>query len=154
MARLLRLPVSTPKVRLLRARSSRWSRASKSRWRRPRGAAIQDARVILKALAENYIKQLKSITPTKVARFGKNFLIEGIKAFATAMAVDWIIGDSYLRTRLGCARCGHSLPEEDDTPEKVRAYTKEAVSFLPPPIALIIAGAIRNIAPLNAIQYG
>lgn len=88
-----------------------------------------------------------------MARFGKNFLIEGIKAFATAMAVDWIIGDSYLEPDLAALDAAIRCPK-DDTPEKVRAYTKEAVSFLPLPIALIIAGAIRNIAPLNAIQYG
>jgi uncharacterized protein DUF4157 len=111
-------------------------------------AAADESPGVFSALAIGFVKGLKSITPAKVARFGKNMIKEGIKGFATAKAVEFIIGDSRLEEDLAALDAANHAPH-NSLPEKVRQYEKEAIGFLPPEIAIPIAGNIRFMNPLN-----
>lgn len=110
-------------------------------------AATEDSHSVLSAIARGFLEELKSMTPAKVARFGKNMLIEGIKGYATAMAVDLIIGRSPLEEDLAALDAANHKPH-DDSPEKFREYTKEALGFLPHYVAVPLAAFIK-MYPLN-----
>ena len=99
-------------------------------------------------LARNFISELKNITPATLGRFGLNLLKEAGKGLATAVIVDYIIGDSKLEEDLAALDAANNVPH-DDTPEKVRSFEKFAISLLPPEVAIPLAGAIRTMNPLS-----
>jgi hypothetical protein len=111
-------------------------------------AAAEESPGFWSAMASNFAKELKSMNPAKVARFGKNFVIEGVKGYVTAKAVDFIIGESRLEEDLAALDAANRVPH-NSMPEKIRSFEKEAISFLPPEISIGIAGAIRSINPLS-----
>ncbi|WP_446745591.1 eCIS core domain-containing protein [Silvibacterium acidisoli] len=108
-----------------------------------------EARVILRGLLEGFKAELKSVTWAKVARFGKSFVKEGIKGYATAKAVEWIIGESALDNDLAALDAANHAPH-NNTAEKISDFEKEALSFLPPEIAIPLAADIKTINPLSA----
>lgn len=109
---------------------------------------IAEARAILRSVLRGFVTALRSITPGMVARFGLKFIEEGIKGFVTAKLVDEIIGESRLEDDLAALDAANHAPH-DDTPERMRRYEKDAISLLPMPVAVIIAGALKTISPLN-----
>jgi hypothetical protein len=112
-------------------------------------AAAKEPRSAWSAMASNFAKELRSLTPAKVARLGKNVVVEGVKGYVTAKAVDLIIGDSRLEDDLAALDAANHAPH-DNRAEKIRSYEKEAISFLPPQVAIIVAGALRTANPVSA----
>jgi hypothetical protein len=104
-------------------------------------AAAKDASGVWRSLRAGFIAELKSMTPAKVAKLGKNAVKEGIKGYVTAKLVDYIIGESELENDLASIdKANNSY--HNDLPEKVRAYEKEALGFLPPAVALPLASIL------------
>jgi hypothetical protein len=100
-------------------------------------------------MANNFVKELQSITPAKLARFGKNLVLDAVKGYVTAKLVDYIIGDSPLEDDLAAlGAANHAY--HNDMPEKIRSFEKEAISLLPPEIAIVFALNIRFANPINA----
>ena len=111
-------------------------------------AAAKESPGFWSSMARNFAKELKNITPAKVARFGKNIVKDAVKGYVTGMAVDFTIGESRLEEDLATLDAANHKPH-DSTPEKVRSFEKEAIGFLPPEIAIPIAANIRLGSPLN-----
>ena len=111
-------------------------------------AAAKEPPGFWSSMARNFARGLKNITPAKVARFGKNIAKDAVKGYVTAKAVEFIIGENRLGEDLAALDAANHKPH-DSTPEKLRSFGKEALGFLPPGIALPIAGAIRFINPLS-----
>jgi hypothetical protein len=99
-------------------------------------------------MAKNFAKELKSMTPAKVAKFGKNFVVEGVKGYVVGKAVEHIIGDSPLEEDLAALDAANHAPH-NDLPERIRAYEKEAIGLLPTQVAIIVAGAVRFSDPIS-----
>jgi hypothetical protein len=113
------------------------------------GAAARESPGYWSTLAGDVVKGVKGITPAKAVKFGKNLAIEGAKGLATAVAVDYIIGDSRLEDDLAALDAANHAPH-DSTPEKIRHYEKEVIGLLPPQIAIPVAGAIRTMNLFSA----
>jgi hypothetical protein len=99
-------------------------------------------------MADDLAHELRTMTPAKAARFGKNMLVGMVKGYVTARMVDAIIGESRLENDLAALDAANHVPH-DDRAERARTYTKDAISLLPLPIAAVIAVNIR-LYPLSA----
>jgi hypothetical protein len=104
---------------------------------------------VWRTIAANFVKALKTLTPAKIARFGKNLAFGLIKGFIVAELVEFIIGDSRLEDDLAAFDQANHTPH-NALPEKIRRFEKTAISFLPAEAAVFVAGTIHAINPLSA----